>query len=140
LPRFVTDQAYPLLKLILLFKPDTGTQEMQKKKSNPESKRHTRTKDVPATQGMLRLVRSEIKSDIRGLRSEMKSGFYRTDSKIEQVLSEVARVGSLVEEQNSRNQIVLEGLTNLFHRQDFENRRMGEIENIVLGLAARSRR
>ena len=113
---------------------------MRKKKLNSELKLPARAQDVPVTQGMLRLVRSELKSDIHGLKSEIKSGFHKADSKVEQVLAEVARVGSLVEEQNSRNQIVLEGLTNLFHRQDFDNRRIGEIENIVQGLAARSRR
>ena len=59
---------------------------------------------------MLQLVRNELKADIRGLRSEQRAGFGQVDSRLEQVLSEVARVGILVEEQNSRNQIVFEGL------------------------------
>jgi methyl-accepting chemotaxis protein len=139
-----------------------------------------KSKDLPATHGMLDHVRSELKADIRGLRSEMKSGFRQMDSrfeqvdsrfeqvdsrfeqidarfeqmnsrfsqvdsrfeqidsKLEQVLSQVSRVGTLVEEQNSRNQVVLEGLTGLYRRQDRIELEAGEIRNTVYGLAARS--
>lgn len=128
----------------------------------------TRSRDLPATQGMLHLVRNELKSDSRSLRSEMNSRFNevdarfnqidarfnqvdarfkevdarfnRVDSKLEKVLSEVSRLAFIVEEQNSRNQIVLEGLSSLFHRQDRVERRMGEVENLIHDLAARPRR
>lgn len=110
---------------------------------------------------MLHLVRSELKSEMRSFRSETNTRFDRVDArfhevdarfkdvdarfnkvdaKLEQVLSEVSRLAFIVEEQNSRNQVVLEGLSGLFHRQDRTERRMGEIENIIHGLAARSRR
>jgi methyl-accepting chemotaxis protein len=111
-----------------------------------------KSKDLPATHGMLDHVRSELKADIRGLRSEMKSGFRQVDSrfeqidsrfeqidsKLEQVLSQVSRIGTLVEEQNSRNQVVLEGLTGLYRRQDRIELEVGEIRNTVYSLAARS--
>ena len=71
-------------------------------------------KDLPATQGMLQMVRSELKAEIRELRSEMKAEFNRSDAKLEHVLSEVSRLGVLVEEQNSNNRVVLEGLTGLW--------------------------
>lgn len=94
-------------------------------KTQSKTRFETRSKDLPATQGMLQLVRNELKSDTQALRSEMNSQFKQVDSKIEQVLgvvhqvaAEVARVGTLVEEQNSRNEVVLEGLSVLFHRQD----------------------
>ena len=129
----------------------------------------TNSKELPASQGMLQLVRRELKADIGGLRSEMKAGFdqmdsrfhemdsklsqtdskfslvdsrfNQMDSKFEQVLSEVARVGFLVEEQNSKNQVVLEGLVGLYHRQDRRNEaRTEEVYSLVLDLAARVRR
>lgn len=113
---------------------------MQKKKLPTELKFPTHTKELPASQGMLQLVRSELKSDIRGLRSEMKVGFNQMDSKFEQVLSDVARLGVIIEEQSSRNQVVLEGLTSLYQRQDRTDLRMDEVQHLVQGLAARSRR
>lgn len=109
---------------------------MKKRATTPESKPVfqfvPRTKDLPATQEMLQLVRTELKADIRMLRSEVKAGFNQVDaklnqmdSKFEQVLSEVARVGVLVEEQNSRNNIVMEGLNGLWQRQQRVESRVG---------------
>lgn len=164
-----------------------------------------KTKDLPATQGMLQLVRTELKADIRGLESKMKSGFKQVDSrfdqmearfnkidsqfsqtdskfsqldskfsqidskfsqidskfsqidsrfnqvdsrfnqidsrfdqmdsKFEQVLAEVSRIGVLVEEQNSRNNIVMEGLSGLWHRQQRVETRVDEIEKLVRSIA-----
>lgn len=107
---------------------------------------HLRSRDLPATQGMLHLVRTELKADIQELRAETQAGFRQidarfsqvdgkfsqidarfsqVDARFEQVLSEVARVGSevariglLVEEQRSDNRIVLEGLQALWQRQE----------------------
>src|SRR4051812_30210090 len=99
-------------------------------KNASEFKYRARLKDLPASQGMLQLVRNELKADLRGLRAEMKSGFNGADSRFEQVLSEVARVGLHVEEQNSRNQIVLEGLSGLFQRQERVEFRLDGVENV----------
>jgi hypothetical protein len=93
------------------------------------------TKDLPATQGMMQLVRSELKADFREIRSEMKSEFRQVDARFEKVLeavhhvaSEVVRIGILTEEQNSRNRVVLEGLTGLAQRQDRLEYRVDEID------------
>jgi chromosome segregation ATPase len=138
--------------------------------SNPKFKFTSRSKDLPASQGMLHLVRSELKADIRGLHSEMNSRFDQVDarfnqidarfnqidsrfkqmdskfsqmdskfnqmdSKFEQVLSAVARVGTGVEEQNSRNRVVLEGLTGLWQRQDRLETRVDKVESTVRSIA-----
>jgi hypothetical protein len=107
-----------------------------------ESKLPPRTKDLPATQGMLTLARSELKADVRELRAEMNARFSQMDAKFERVLgavhhvaAEVARIGVLVEEQNSRNRIVLEGLTGLAQRQDRVESRMDEVEKTVQSIA-----
>lgn len=135
----------------------------------------THSRELPATQGMLKLVRDE-------LRAEMKAGFHRIesrfneqeskfstidsrfnqidsrfnqidsrfsqidarfekiDARFEQVLSEIARLGVLIEEQNSRNKIVLEGLTGLWQRQEqFDLRLTSEVERCVATTLARSR-
>lgn len=89
-----------------------------RKKPEPKPRLNLRTEDLPATQGMLQLVRNELKSDISELRAEMKSGFSQFDSQFDGLRSEFSRVAFLVEEQNSRNKVVLEGLTALWQRQD----------------------
>lgn len=93
-------------------------------KANPRFRFRDGLRDLPATQGMLQLVRTELKS-------EMKSGFRQVGSRLEQVLSEVARVGILVEEQNSRNRVVLEGLTGLWERQQRSDNRVSDVEKLV---------
>src|SRR5258708_4561511 len=111
---------------------------MKKKEFKPVND----AKDLPTTQRMLHLVRDELKfetkalkSEMNAIKSEMKAGFHRTDAKIEQVLSEVARVGIFVEEQNSRNAIVLEGLSGLWDRQKRVEDRVGEVEATVRSIA-----
>ena len=70
-----------------------------------------RTEDQPATRRMLSLVRDELKSDIRSLERKM-------DSKFEKIESRLSEMALLMEEQNSNNRIVLEGLQALWQRQD----------------------
>lgn len=113
---------------------------MKQKSAVTKLKPSPRSKDLPATQGMLHLVRTELKE-------EMKAGFHKMDAKFEKVFSEfarvsadVARIGLLVEEQNSRNQVVLEGLTGLYHRQDRVELRADEAYSLIQGVSARSNR
>jgi hypothetical protein len=122
---------------------------MKKTESKTKSKNEwaLQSKNLPATQGMLHLVQNELKADIRGLRSEMDAGFHRVESSVAEVKASVARVEAstarieaLVEEQNSRNQVVLEGLTGLYHRQDRVESRLGEVENLVQTIAVHARR
>ena len=108
-------------------------------------------KDLPATQGMLYLVRSEVKADVRELRSEMKAGFKEVDARfnevdaslalmrasIEKMASEMSRFGVLMEEQNSRNHIVLEGMSGLWTRQERVETRVDGFENFLKSLPRR---
>ena len=165
---------------------------IKKTDSKPIFNYSVKTKDLPASQGMLHLVRNELKSDIRELRCEMGAQFKQVDikfvqleskmndkfaqvdsrfaqvdarfaqidsrfdqvsvkflqieSKLEQVLgsvhqmaSEISRMGILMEEQNSRNQIVLEGLTGLFQRQERVESRMDGVERVVQSIAAHAK-
>ncbi len=119
------------------------------------------TRDLPATQGMLQLVRTE-------LRSEMKAGFSNVDKRFDEVRAmihdlsatvhglsasvhglsasvhrveaSVAHQSMLAEEQNSRNLIVLEGLTGLGQRQTRVELRMDETWELVRSYAAMARK
>lgn len=62
------------------------------------------SKEIPATQKMLYGVRDELKADIRALEA--------------QLTSQIHRLGILIEEQNARNRIVMDGLKILFQRQE----------------------
>ena len=123
---------------------------MKKTKASPSANTFpTQSKDLPATHGMLHLVRSEVKSDIRELRSEMNAQFRKVDARFNQVDARieeltgaihrlegtVSRIGILVEEQNSRNQVVLEGLTGLYQRQDRLESRMDDVDSTVRSIA-----
>lgn len=103
---------------------------MAKRKALP-----TRSKDVPATLGMLHLVRDELKSEMAAgfleLRSEihgMKSGFLGLKSEMAKMSSSMHQMKLLVEEQRAENRIVMDGLTSLFDRQDRVEKRLDAIE------------
>jgi hypothetical protein len=79
-----------------------------KKKSYPYP---TRAADVPVTQRMLHVVRDELKADISSLEAKVDSRFHEISSQLHQMKL-------LTEEQNAKNNIVLDGLVNLFERQE----------------------
>ncbi len=99
-----------------------------------------RAKDVPVTQKMLYLVRDELKSDVKSLEHKMNARFSSQDSKfnsiearfesieakMEKISSDIHSIKILVEEQNAKNNIVLDGLTSLFYRQDRIEKLVGE--------------
>lgn len=141
-PSSIYALAHPLLSFSVMKKKVT-------KKTYPE-----RAQDVPVTQKMLYLVRDELKADIKSLEhkinarfegqnSKFKSidsrfesidarfesidaRFESIDSKLEKLTAEFHSMKLLIEEQNAKNNIVLDGLTSLFHRQD-------RVEKLVSG-------
>jgi chromosome segregation ATPase len=125
-----------------------------------------KAKDLPATQGILHLVRNELKENILEIKAElrkMNGKFVQVDAKFDQVdakfvqvdarfdqvdarfdqmdakmdamkhelKGEISRLAVLVEEQNARNSIVLEGLSGLFYRQEKVEARIDNVEKNV---------
>lgn len=90
---------------------------MKKKIKFPE-----RAENVPVTQKMLYGVRDELKSDMKAMEARLDgkidSNFHSLSAQVHQLHSQVHRIGILVEEQNAKNNIVLDGLTMLFERQE----------------------
>jgi hypothetical protein len=93
-----------------------------KKKNYPYP---TRAADVPVTQRMLFAVRDELKADINSsksetnsVRSELKSLEAKVETRFYELSSQIHQIKILTEEQNAKNNIVLDGLVNLFERQD----------------------
>jgi hypothetical protein len=77
-----------------------------------------KTGDQTPTRKELFLVRDELKSDIRSLELKMDARFGGVESRLEKMQAEQFRMYALMEEQNSNNRIVLEGLQALWQRQD----------------------
>lgn len=71
----------------------------------------SRAANVPVTQKMLYAVRDELNSSIHALDAKV-------DSRFHQIAAQIHQMKILVEEQNSKNNIVLDGLTSLFERQE----------------------
>lgn len=117
-----------------------------RKKTQPKPRiPSARNEDQPATRKLVRLVRDELKSDVRALSrkmdsrfdevssrfnetesrfakvdsrfDEIKSLFAKMDSRFDQFEAEHFRAQALLEEQYSNNRIVLEGLQALWQRQ-----------------------
>ncbi|MEK6706878.1 MAG: hypothetical protein AAB116_27135 [Candidatus Poribacteria bacterium] len=104
-------------------------------------------------------LRSELKSDIKQLDakisqvdakvsqveakvSQVEAKVSQVEAKVEDVMkavhhvaAEVARVGILVEEQNSKNSLVIEGYTGLAQRQDRLEMRIDGVEKLVQSVA-----
>lgn len=97
-------------------------------KEHSSSLFHEVKSDIHAVRSEIIDMKSELKSEIHGFRSEIdgiksdiqviKSDIQSMKSEIKEIKSSVHRIELLVEEQNNRNKIVIDGLTQLFSRQD----------------------
>lgn len=85
--------------------------------------------DQPASRKLLKLVGAELRAEIRALDAKFEARFLAIDAKSEsrfasieatlkEMRVEIARQSVLLEEQNSNNRIVLEGLQALWQRQE----------------------
>jgi septal ring factor EnvC (AmiA/AmiB activator) len=109
--------------------------------------------EVPVTRGALAGVRTELlqridqareearadnqKLDgkIEAVRAELRAGFHEVRAELHEVKAAVARIEVLVEEQNARNRIVLDGIAALLSRQDQVEQRVAHVEDTVRRLA-----
>ena len=91
-----------------------------------------KTKDLPATHGMLFEVRDELNASINGVKKElqgkMEAGFSEMKSLFHQAMLRF-------EEQRSENKVVLEALHSLIQRQDKLDSEFVEVRDIVRSLA-----
>lgn len=83
--------------------------------------------DIDSVKSDIHLVKSDIhsvKSDIHSVKSDILS----IKSDLHAVKADVHRIMVLVEEQNARNAVVLDGLTSLFARQERLETRFDQFE------------
>lgn len=75
-----------------------------------------------------------LDSKIDSVDSKIDSVELRLNSKFEDIKSDIHQVKLLVEEQNARNVIVLDGLAGLFHRQDRVEKEVIDLRTFVSDL------
>lgn len=121
---------------------------MQPRKASPQAPTND---EVPVTRGMLIGVRTELIERIESVRGEvqkvntkidavhgeLRSEIHAVRSEIHDVKAGMARIEVLVEEQNARNKIVLDGITAVLSRQDQVERRVDHVEDTVCNLIAK---
>jgi chromosome segregation ATPase len=99
--------------------------------------------------GTIDAVRAELKVDIQKVDAkldavrvelhEVRADIHRLDASIHEMKAGMARIEVLVEEQNARNRIVLDGITALLSRQNQVEQRVVQVEDTVRELAATPR-
>lgn len=75
--------------------------------------RSSKTADLPATRGMLKSVKTELKAEFKKSSSRLES---RMDQLENSVLDSVSRMELFYEEQRSDNRIVLEAIVGINQR------------------------
>jgi chromosome segregation ATPase len=113
--------------------------------------------ELPATRAMFTGMRTElldridqsknelraeihgVKAEVAGVKAEIhgvKAEIHGVKAEVAGLKAEVARVAFLVEEQNARNKIVLDGLAAYIDRQERVEQRMDTVEDTVRSLAS----
>lgn len=88
------------------------------KKSKKKSTGTVKSQNVPAIVELLNEVRNELIHRIERAKTELKSDIHG-------IKADIRHVTALIEEQNARNVIVLDGLNVLFARQERIERKCG---------------
>jgi chromosome segregation ATPase len=99
--------------------------DMQRMEARLDAKIDAQGISLRSEMAELRAEVKEVKADLTALRGEVHG-----------MRAELARVASMVEEQNARNRIVLDGLMAYIDRQNRLEKRMDDVEETVRKLAA----
>jgi hypothetical protein len=90
-----------------------------------------RASKMLVTVGILEEFREETRASFRSQDRKTESCRNELKSSIDEVLAEVRRTRMLSEEQNNKNNIVLDGLSVLFGRQERVETRVDDIEHTI---------
>ena len=113
-----------------------------RKQAQNQNKLPTRSKDVPASVGVVYEVRDELKAEVRSVErrieamdSKFEARAKTQDSKLEQMMASLHRIQAIVEESRSENRIMLEALTGFVQRMDHLETRQDSVETTVHNIA-----
>lgn len=87
-------------------------------------------------------VRAELKAEIQGVKADLqgvKADLHEVKAAVHGMQAQMSRIEVLVEEQNTRNKIVLDGITAMLSRQNQVEERVTQVEATVRTLAAAGR-
>lgn len=96
----------------------------------PQPKKY---EDLTVTMRLLNLVKQEVKSEITSLKLETKAGFLQMDSKLETLQSQMTKMMVILEEQNSRNKVALDGYSIVDEKLQESGERLRKIEKHMFG-------
>ncbi len=92
--------------------------------------------EVPVTRAMLGEVRTELIELIDARFHELKADIHELKADIHEIKSGMARMMLLLEEQNARNKVVLDGLVTVLARQERADERIDRVEEAVRSLGS----
>jgi chromosome segregation ATPase len=93
---------------------------------------------IDAVRAELHEVKAELKADIHEVKAEIhevKTEIHEVKAGMHAMQAQMARIEVLVEEQNARNRIVLDGITAVLSRQNQVEQRVTQVEDTVRKLA-----
>jgi hypothetical protein len=109
--------------------------KLARSKTNPKELTHD---TIPATVGLVKEVRDELRADMRALdhkvesiRYEIQAVEHRLDFKIEKVVVAVHQTQILMEEQRGENRIVLDGIKNLVEKHERIEIDVGKLHSTI---------
>lgn len=106
--------------------PMKKSKKVNKKTSKTSTVKPQKSGDVLVNVRLLDLAKQELKSEITSLRLETKAGFADVNTKLTQMMA-------LMEEQNVRNKVVLDGYTQIYDKMEITDSRVEAIESDLFG-------
>lgn len=84
--------------------------------------------------GSLRLETTSLRHEIGSLRLEMKAGFAQVDAKFDELKTQMTKMLILLEDQNDRNRVALDGYSTVYEKFTETETRVGKLEVRVFGI------
>lgn len=79
-------------------------------------------------------VRAEMRAEFTAVRTEMQTGFAQIDIRFQRIESVLFEMKALLEEQNARNKVVMDGYTHLYDIGTVRDKRIDQLEKKVFGI------
>ena len=92
--------------------------------------------ELPVTRAMLGEARTELLERIAQVQDALEAKIHEVKAEIHEVKGGMARMLLLLEEQNARNKVVLDGLVAVMARQERAEHRIDRVEETVRSLAS----
>jgi hypothetical protein len=103
-----------------------------KKRKASRERLPDRASELLINHRILWAVRDELKADIRSIDAKIDSKIGSVEARIHSLDGKIERVIALVEEQNNRNLVVLDGYQSIYDRQDRVEKKVDQLEMTVL--------